>query len=163
MALASPIADFVVALRDGTIVNQGSLSKALDQDAELSGERAKEAELIKTAAGADKEAGPTHDGGKLVVDEEIAEGHVSWSARQCTASCRANLPLTSLTCSESALWKHRIGRHPGPLLGPLRWLCVCHSAGYNPGNVGAESVGATIRIARPTGRLSTLVSTYHRV
>lgn len=87
MALASPIADFVVALRDGAIVNQGSLSKALDQDAELSGERAKEAELIKNAEETDKEAGPTQDGGKLVVDEEIAEGHVSWSARQYASSC----------------------------------------------------------------------------
>ena len=36
VVLASPIAEFVVALKDGRIISQGSLSNALEKDKTLS-------------------------------------------------------------------------------------------------------------------------------
>ena len=84
VALASSIADFVVALRDGAVTSQGSLSEALEQDIKLSTEVAKEIEVIKQADedhDSDNEKKPEQNGGKLIVDEEISEGRVGWSAR----------------------------------------------------------------------------------
>ncbi|KAH9939278.1 uncharacterized protein BXZ73DRAFT_99482 [Epithele typhae] len=85
VALASPIADYVVSLgTDGRVSSQGTLSKVLTGDAELSKELAQEeAELKKTQEAVDDaefEAVTTKSDGKLIVAEEIAEGHVSWSA-----------------------------------------------------------------------------------
>ena len=78
-----PIADFVVSLgSDGRIKSQGSLSNALNKDSELSVHVAHETSEIERADEAietqDKVTEP--QAGKLVVAEEVSEGHVSWSA-----------------------------------------------------------------------------------
>ena len=89
--MASPVADFVVALGvDGRITSQGSIENALEHDQKLAAEIAKEQEVIEKAdATVDEQAPveeqPKPDAGKLVVDEEIAVGHVG---RQASTSLR---------------------------------------------------------------------------
>ncbi|EPT00314.1 hypothetical protein FOMPIDRAFT_1023884 [Fomitopsis schrenkii] len=85
VSMASPIADFVVALgTDGRITSQGSIASALEHDQKLAAEVAKEeAELEKAGATVDEQTpneAPTQDTGKLVVEEEVAVGHVGWQA-----------------------------------------------------------------------------------
>ncbi|KAI0329604.1 multidrug resistance-associated ABC transporter [Cubamyces sp. BRFM 1775] len=87
VAMASPIADFVVSLgTDGRIASQGTLSKVLAKDKKLSAELAEEREEMKKAEDEvdhvepDDESAPKKSDGKLIVAEEIAEGHVSWPA-----------------------------------------------------------------------------------
>ena len=88
--MASPVADFVVSLgTDGRVVSQGTLSKVLAKDDKLSKELAEEqAEMAKAenevdGVEPDEEAAPKKTDGKLIVEEEIAEGHVSWASREC--------------------------------------------------------------------------------
>ncbi|KDQ56808.1 hypothetical protein JAAARDRAFT_36283 [Jaapia argillacea MUCL 33604] len=85
VALASPAASFVISLgSDGRILSQGSVSDALAKDQHLSAEVAQEKAEIDKAEEELDSAEPAAEGkkgdGKLVVAEEIAEGHVSWSA-----------------------------------------------------------------------------------
>ncbi|CAL1696193.1 unnamed protein product [Somion occarium] len=85
IALAGPIADFVVSLGpDGRILSQGSLSRALAKNKKLAVEMMEETdELKKHETEIDYEvpdAFPSKSDGKLIVAEEIAEGHVGWSA-----------------------------------------------------------------------------------
>ncbi|EPS98690.1 hypothetical protein FOMPIDRAFT_1037403 [Fomitopsis schrenkii] len=86
VSMASPIADFVVALgTDGRITSQGSIANALEHDQKLAAELAKEEAHIEKAEATVEEQAPAEelskqDIGKLVVDEEIAVGHVGLSA-----------------------------------------------------------------------------------
>ncbi|KAI0725238.1 hypothetical protein C8Q72DRAFT_853404 [Fomitopsis betulina] len=85
VSMASPIADFVVALgTDGRITSQGSIASALEHDQKLAAEIAKaEAELEKSEESIDEHTpneSPAQDTGKLVVEEEVAVGHVGWQA-----------------------------------------------------------------------------------
>ncbi|KAL4247270.1 ATP-binding cassette transporter C [Abortiporus biennis] len=85
IALTAPIAEFVVSLgNDGRIVSQGSLSHALAEDKNLSAELAKEKKTIEEAEEAIDEEIPGEpvkkSDGKLIVEEEIAEGHVGWTS-----------------------------------------------------------------------------------
>ncbi|KAM5536848.1 hypothetical protein V8D89_009566 [Ganoderma adspersum] len=83
VALVEPIADFVVALgTDGRIASQGSLERALKEDDKLLEELKADEDAIKHADDdvdqAKASAQPEKDG-KLVVAEEIGEGHVGWN------------------------------------------------------------------------------------
>ena len=91
VALASPVADFVVSLgSDGRILSQGTLSKALAKNKKLANEMKEETDELKKAEGeidfeepttdTETDAKPKSDG-KLIVAEEVAEGHVGWPAR----------------------------------------------------------------------------------
>jgi hypothetical protein len=99
LALASPIAQFVVALgNDGRIKSQGSLTAALQADATLAEELKVEQEAIKTDELEDavknektkdasselqdqaNDAEEEDEEGKLIMDEEIEIGRVSWDA-----------------------------------------------------------------------------------
>lgn len=94
--MASPIADFVISLRDGHIISQGSVSDALKEDQLLNEEFKHEEEALELEeaeeAVADEDtsdpvAAPAKAGeGKLVVAEEVAVGHVSWAACACFIS-----------------------------------------------------------------------------
>ena len=84
VAMTGQIADFVVSLgTDGRILSQGTMSKALATNKALTKElEAGKLELHKAEEMVDGEAPEVREGksGKLIVAEEVAEGHVSWSA-----------------------------------------------------------------------------------
>ncbi|EMD39545.1 hypothetical protein CERSUDRAFT_150070 [Gelatoporia subvermispora B] len=86
IGLTGRVADFVVAMSpDGHIAKQGSLAEVLESDPRLSEQMAEETREVEQAEHAvdivDLEA-PAKEStsGKLIVEEEIASGHVSWSA-----------------------------------------------------------------------------------
>ncbi|EIN13416.1 P-loop containing nucleoside triphosphate hydrolase protein [Punctularia strigosozonata HHB-11173 SS5] len=92
VAMASPIADFVVSLgSDGRILSQGTVSDALAKDKALKAEVVEEAKALEKV---EDEVDPEEDldvavekkDGKLVLAEEIAEGHVGWPALKLYAS-----------------------------------------------------------------------------
>jgi ABC-type methionine transport system ATPase subunit len=88
IALASPIASFVVSLgTDGRILSQGSLSEALAKDETLAAEIVHETTAIELNANEEAAADETEGDavakpqeGKLIVAEEIAVGRVGWPA-----------------------------------------------------------------------------------
>lgn len=95
MALAAPIAEFVVSLgSDGRVKSLGSLTSALEKDAKLSAYVAKEKSQIQKAEDVVIESKPESPEqkptGKLVVAEEVSEGHVGWSASELSGLCRFN-------------------------------------------------------------------------
>lgn len=84
------MAEFVVSLgHDGRILCQGTFSEALKSNKRLLKD-------VKTEEGAIANADeaiddvlpeiPEGKGGKLIAKEEIAEGHVSWSASELARS-----------------------------------------------------------------------------
>lgn len=88
VAMVSEVADFVVSLgTDGRIASQGSVADALRSNPKLRAEAEKDKELEKKGEQVvddpnpadDKDVKPKKDG-KLMVAEEIAEGHVGWPA-----------------------------------------------------------------------------------
>ncbi|EMD39554.1 hypothetical protein CERSUDRAFT_150095 [Gelatoporia subvermispora B] len=86
VALATPIAHFVVSMgSDGRIASQGSLAKVLAVDRALSAQLAEGSIEIEKAEERIDESNPDESArkgsdGKLIVDEEIAVGHVGWPA-----------------------------------------------------------------------------------
>ena len=91
MALASPIADFVVSLRDGKVFSQGSLASTLGKDTKLSADTQQEIAHILEVE--DLDGVPLEDKakalkGKLILDEEMSEGHGGWSASKCCSHHR---------------------------------------------------------------------------
>ncbi|KAF8608398.1 hypothetical protein BDV93DRAFT_519443 [Ceratobasidium sp. AG-I] len=89
VAMVSETADFVVSLSsDGRIASQGSIDSALRLNPKLRAEVERDEVLGKkgeqvmdhTNPADDKEIRPNKSDGKLVVAEEIDEGHVGWPA-----------------------------------------------------------------------------------
>ncbi|TDL28857.1 P-loop containing nucleoside triphosphate hydrolase protein [Rickenella mellea] len=85
VAMASPIADFVVSMgRDGRVASRGTVEDALAKSKRLVKETAQENEAIEKAEEdidpKEPDAKAKKSDGKLTVAEEIAEGHVSWNA-----------------------------------------------------------------------------------
>ncbi|KAL0577586.1 hypothetical protein V5O48_004384, partial [Marasmius crinis-equi] len=87
VALAQPIAGFVVSLKDGSISSQGSLEDALDHSLALKAEALKEGEcleeteeLVESEELPKTPLKPSDAKGKLFVAEEIQEGHVTLAA-----------------------------------------------------------------------------------
>jgi ABC-type glutathione transport system ATPase component len=111
VAMASPIADFVVALgTDGRVTSQGSVADALKHDKRLRAALEKEKVVEEKAEEVIDEQAPADDNkkksdGKLVVAEEIAEGHVRWPASEFAYSESPSVSLTSLksSCTYSIL------------------------------------------------------------
>jgi hypothetical protein len=87
IAMTSPIADFVVSLgSDGRVVSQGTISTALKLNKDLSAEveaDKQDEQLVEEVMDAETPNAPAKPGsGKLIVAEEIAEGHVSFDASE---------------------------------------------------------------------------------
>ncbi|KAH8120523.1 hypothetical protein DFH11DRAFT_1560461 [Phellopilus nigrolimitatus] len=85
VAMISPIASFVLSMgTDGRVASQGSVAEAIIYNKEMQAEVADSKEANKKAKEAstaeDKDEESKKKDGKLVVAEEIAEGHVSWPA-----------------------------------------------------------------------------------
>ena len=89
--MVAPIADFVVSIgSNGQILSQGTIADALALNRELKQEVAKEGEMeakaegeidATTAVDTRKEAD-----GKLIVEEEVADGHISFSSGESIGS-----------------------------------------------------------------------------
>ncbi|TFK36798.1 hypothetical protein BDQ12DRAFT_699326 [Crucibulum laeve] len=86
VALARPVAEFVVVMgKDGRVSSHGTVSEVLKTDPELAKEITEDAEGIQKSEeqidtpliAAEERANAD---GKLILSEEVEEGHVSWSA-----------------------------------------------------------------------------------
>ncbi|KAI0258309.1 P-loop containing nucleoside triphosphate hydrolase protein, partial [Gloeopeniophorella convolvens] len=87
VALVGPVADYVISLGgDGQIMSCGTVSDALSKDEHLSADVAKEeAMLEKSEEELDAEKpdeAAKKSAGKLILEEETQEGHVSWQSLQ---------------------------------------------------------------------------------
>ncbi|KAH8978585.1 hypothetical protein EDB92DRAFT_2119177 [Lactarius akahatsu] len=85
VAMTTPLADYVVSLgKDGRIASRGSVSDALKKDKTLAKELAESTRTIKDDENKIDSQEPDETvkqaDGKLILAEEIAEGHVSWDA-----------------------------------------------------------------------------------
>ncbi|KAK0459012.1 uncharacterized protein EV420DRAFT_1642713 [Desarmillaria tabescens] len=86
IALVEPIAEFVVSLKNGRVVSQGTLKALLSKDRTLAEEARQEEEALHQA---DEEVAETLDAGiekkkkpdgKLIISEEIRQGHIGCSS-----------------------------------------------------------------------------------
>ncbi|KAF9458727.1 P-loop containing nucleoside triphosphate hydrolase protein [Collybia nuda] len=84
VAMAQPIAGFVVAMGlDGRVTSQGSIFEALSKDKNLVREVTKEEEVLHKVDDEIDTLAPNNEpktDGKLIMAEEMEEGHVSWGA-----------------------------------------------------------------------------------
>ncbi|KAF8507383.1 P-loop containing nucleoside triphosphate hydrolase protein [Hysterangium stoloniferum] len=83
VAMVAPIADFVVSLgNNGTIASRGSVNESLKKNGTLLREAVESMEIADKAAETVDSTATANQipraGAKLVVEEEIAVGHVSW-------------------------------------------------------------------------------------
>ncbi|OCH87310.1 P-loop containing nucleoside triphosphate hydrolase protein [Obba rivulosa] len=90
VAVASSVAEFVVSMgTDGRIASQGALSRILAKDPEFSAQVKEESQEIEKAEEVDEANldAPARNGsdGKLIVEEEIAIGHIGWPAMKLYA------------------------------------------------------------------------------
>lgn len=105
--MTRPIAGFMVSIAlDGTIQSKGPVSEALFSDNLL--EQLQTEEQMITKVNAQIDAPPpdksTSDG-KLIVAEEIEEGHVSWQARMSVTLQRDHkLKANSKTLLSGPRW-----------------------------------------------------------
>ncbi|KXN81115.1 ATP-binding cassette transporter abc4 [Leucoagaricus sp. SymC.cos] len=81
IAMTRSLADFVVSIgTDGSVMAKGTVLEVLGADEAKSTALEADKETVQTAAGeVDKPITPESDG-KLIVAEEIEEGHVSWKS-----------------------------------------------------------------------------------
>jgi hypothetical protein len=91
------LAEFAVSIStDGAVVAQGTVQEVLGADEPISKIVEEDKEMMEMAAEeVDKPAAPITDG-KLIVGEELEEGHVSWKAGM--------LDLTSKTRTTMLIW-----------------------------------------------------------
>ncbi|KAE9406279.1 P-loop containing nucleoside triphosphate hydrolase protein [Gymnopus androsaceus JB14] len=84
VALVQSIAGFVVSIKDGRILSQGTVSEALSHDKVLASQFETEASMIESAeeidADDDKTKKATDGQGKLIIEEEVQVGNVGWLA-----------------------------------------------------------------------------------
>jgi ABC-type glutathione transport system ATPase component len=89
VALTAPLADFMVSLRDGQVLQQGTVKEVLKRDPIVLAELREEKEVLKKVdeeidlpPGAMEQTADQSDG-KLIVAEEVALGHVGWAPSLC--------------------------------------------------------------------------------
>ncbi|QRV86003.1 ABC transporter transmembrane region [Ceratobasidium sp. AG-Ba] len=81
VAMISEVADFVVAFgSSGRIIAQGSVADTLQSDTKTRDNPEKDDQEKVKSYEDDKEVSTKQANGKLIVAEEVAEGHVEWSA-----------------------------------------------------------------------------------
>ncbi|KAL1938254.1 hypothetical protein VTO73DRAFT_11898 [Trametes versicolor] len=136
VAMVSPVADFVVDMgSNGGILSQGSLASALERDSKLLTEVKEERAEIEKAEQEiapekveDAEAKPTV--GKLVVAEEMEDGHVGWSALKLYIGNMSKRPvLFWLIYMSGNITKHMIGTSQTWYLGHWASQYETHPAG----------------------------------
>ncbi|EIW59890.1 multidrug resistance-associated ABC transporter [Trametes versicolor FP-101664 SS1] len=136
VAMVSPVADFVVDMgSNGRILSQGSLASALERDSKLLTEVKEERAEIEKAEQEiapekveDAEAKPTV--GKLVVAEEMEDGHVGWSALKLYIGNMSKRPILFwLIYMSGNITKHMIGTSQTWYLGHWASQYETHPAG----------------------------------
>lgn len=96
--MARPIASFVVAMGvDGRVSDRGSITDVLDSDSLLVAEIAEEDEFLDKDQVDSEVDHPApvkaqETDGKLIVAEEVEQGHISW------ASCKSDSDGQKLGC-----------------------------------------------------------------
>ncbi|KAF8957025.1 multidrug resistance-associated ABC transporter [Flammula alnicola] len=106
VALASPVADFIVSVgTDGRVKSRGTeMSLALARDPKLASEVIHDKEVTEIGQEDIDTAPKGHADGKLVVAEEIVEGHVTWkSFKLLLASLAGDHPIAFFTVVMAAL------------------------------------------------------------
>lgn len=101
--MVQSLADFAVSIgTDGKIVAQGTIPEVLGADKVMSKRMQQVEESIEMAEEEMEKPAAPQSGGKLIVAEEIEEGHVSWQSGTLYdfQSCLLGSPLQS-NCS---LW-----------------------------------------------------------
>lgn len=82
--MVASISEFVVSLgSDGQILSQGTISDALEKNLNLKLDVAKEIEIEEKAEeeiDSDQINLQKEAEGKLILEEEVAEGHISWAS-----------------------------------------------------------------------------------
>lgn len=156
--MAGPLADFVISLNtDGHIISQGSISEALAKDSKLAEEIKHEEEAVELDENEDTaaEAKPADEKkGKLVVAEEIAVGHVSWSACELARfATSAGVVLTDSLSLFSQTLSAGLGRTMAyPVLAAIHrrkfWLGILR----RHGDVVARLLGSPICSEKPARR-----------
>ena len=89
--MVEPIADFVVSMNEGGIVNYGEHDKIIEKNDALPKEADDVAEMVDqdVDAQAPDTKDTSKDTGKLILAEEVAEGRVSLDAcKQSLVPCR---------------------------------------------------------------------------
>lgn len=90
VAMAQPIADFVVSVKNGRVSSTGSVSHVTAKDPQISVDLKKDQQAVDQAYEKIDSNPPLKEPestGKLIIAEEIEQGHVPWSA--CTSVCSA--------------------------------------------------------------------------
>ena len=151
VTMASPFADFVVALGvDGRITSQGSIANALEHDSKLAAEVAKEqADIEKAEETVDEqvpaEEPPKPDAGKLVVEEEIAVGHVGLQASTPDPAMGLGFALNRRCTYSETLLQGARREPPSDILVELYWWSDCLRVLYRPPNLVPWLLGSAIR------------------
>ncbi|PCH35576.1 hypothetical protein WOLCODRAFT_80373 [Wolfiporia cocos MD-104 SS10] len=118
VAMVSPIAQLVVSLgTDGRVLSQGTLCNALERSAELAAEAAAEELAASSDSGdtshlnGDATIAKRNSDGKLILAEEISEGHVGWPAlKMYFAGLGGRYPLLFwTTCLTAILLCYSLG------------------------------------------------------
>ncbi len=148
VALAAPIADYVISMTpDGRILSQGTLSTALAKDDRLSTELQREirdeeqdsGEIDSSQEGKEKKS----PNGKLIMSEEVSEGHVGWKSCRCPLSPSWTL-FTESTYSKASLCQHAYPRGLHFVLDSLSRLCHTQSPAQYLYNLGPCVMGQTV-------------------
>ncbi len=80
------MADFVVSVKDGRISAQGSASDVLGKTESLKDEAMKDEQSLEKGAQEIDSPADKKPSRKLIIAEEMDDGHVGWSARTCTSA-----------------------------------------------------------------------------
>jgi ABC-type multidrug transport system ATPase subunit len=110
VALVTPVADFVVSLgSDGRIIATGSPSETVLKDRALAEQVAHEQEALELDADIDEEdeeddKKAAAKGSKLVVAEEVQQGHISWKAMKLFVGSLSGWPVVFWTVFLAIRW-----------------------------------------------------------
>lgn len=146
--MTSSIADYVVSLGlDGRVVSCGSVSDAVAKDKTLAAELVEGVRAIKDEEKRidqeESDATAKQADGKLIVAEEIAEGHVSWDACKLPFTSSA-VPLIDPLLNSQAILQRFGGTSLFPFLDIVCWRPVTLRCLVNGANVVHGILGRTI-------------------
>lgn len=162
VAMARPIANFVVSMKNGRVFSRGSASHVLAEDSSMASEAKVDQEAIEKAED-ELDAQPAADEikptGKLIVAEEIEVGHIGWPA------CKSHFLIASfclILTRNSEVVPRRIGRKSFvPVLFGVPGGLDFSTHRHDTADLVSGLLGVTVRQPSCCGRESLLVSPTH--